>query len=129
MTDADRIRVLDAVERASARSATNVRRQMMRGSNTLTTIAVSAPFVGVLGTLIGILNYPVAFGEQWGIYAIEMDRLAQALAPTEFSLLVALLAFGCSRYVLAKVERLDAEMGDASFQLINRLELWQGNHR
>jgi biopolymer transport protein ExbB/TolQ len=122
--------MLDAVRRSSERAATCVRRQMMRGSNTLTTIAVSAPFVGVLGTLIGIYNYPVAAGERWGIYAMELDRLAQALMPTELSLFVALLAFGGSRYILAKVEALDAEMVDASFELLNRLGSWQeGHHR
>jgi biopolymer transport protein ExbB/TolQ len=97
--------------------------EMTRGLSILATIAVSAPFLGVLGTLLGIVNpFERGYvGERWGIYAALMGSLAESLMPTELGLLIALLAFCGFKYFQARAEAFDAEMQDASFQLLKEL--------
>src|SRR5579871_6129576 len=115
--------ILDAVRRASERRANVVHHEMLQGLNTLAAIAVSAPLLGVLGTLLGIVNsFPGFDGEQWSIYAAIMERLAESLLPMELGLLVALLVFCSLKYFLARAEKFDVEMRDASYQLAKALE-------
>ena len=112
----------DAVKRASERRAGSVHTEMLRGLNTLAAIAMSAPFVGVLGTLLGIVySFPGVVGEKWSIYAATMESLGESLLPTELGLLVALLAFCSLKYLLARIEQFDAEMREASYQLLRQL--------
>jgi len=116
--------VLGAVERACARRASVIHLEMGKGLSSLATIASTAPFFGVMGTLIGIfVAYQGTAGswEHWTIFARITEGLSEALMLTELGLLVALIAF-CGREHLAwKLESLDIEMKTASLELINDL--------
>lgn len=113
---------LKAARRASVRSAAVVHREMKRGLDSLATIASTASWFGLLGTLIGIYNSFGAVGaSKEAIIAAISENLAQALAPCALGLVAALLAMWCYRYLSSRVEVLDAEMEDMSLRLINQL--------
>lgn len=122
MTSAHKIEGLDAAKRASERSAAIAHGRMKRGLNSLASIAATAPFVGIFGTLLGIVNVFFGFdGEKSAILAMQEGRLADSLVPTEMGLLVAALAFCSYKYFLARLEDCDIEMQNASIELINQL--------
>ena len=122
MTPAQRAYAVDAAKRATARSAQAVHREMKRGLNSLASITVSAPFVGVLGWVLGFYNsFPGFVGEKSAQLAIVNQRLSEALVPVELGLLVALLAYFGRKYLLTRLETLDLEMENASLQLLNQL--------
>ena len=114
--------VLDAVRRASARSARAVHGEMKRGLNSLASIAATAPFVGVLGWVLGYYNsFPGGSFSKETMMATVTGRLSEALMPIELGLFVALLAYFGHTYLAAKLQDLDVEMENASLQLINQL--------
>jgi biopolymer transport protein ExbB/TolQ len=53
--------------------------------------------------------------------AAIFEGLSQALIPTAFGVMVALIALWSYRYLGAKVEAFDSDMENASLQLINQL--------
>ncbi|HEY1759528.1 MAG TPA: MotA/TolQ/ExbB proton channel family protein [Bryobacteraceae bacterium] len=115
---------LDAAKRASERSAARVHGEMKRGLTSLASIAATAPFVGIFGTLRGILNsFFGAAGDKYSDYGLRMRYLSEALVPTELALLVALLAFCSYKYFSARLEGCDVEMRSASLELLNELAL------
>jgi len=97
---------------------------MARGVTSLATIASIAPFVGLFGTVLGIVNSFPGFGtEKFTAMAITIGRLAESLVPTELGLLVALLAFCFYKYLLARLDDFDVEMENVSLQLRNELAI------
>ena len=97
---------------------------MKRGLNSLATISSVAPFFGVFGTVLGIVNSFTGFdGEKSQIFGALTRRLSESLVPVALSLLIALLALGCYKYLLAKLDTFDLEMKNASLQLLNDLRL------
>jgi biopolymer transport protein TolQ len=122
VTSAQQIDALDAARRASARSARAVHSEMKRGLNCLASIATIAPFVGVLGWILGFLNSFTGFsGQKEALFAILNERLSESLMPIELGLFVALLAYFGHRYLMAKLGDFDVEMENASLQLLNQL--------
>ncbi len=122
MTFAHKIAALDAVKRASDRSAAIAHGRMKRGLNSLASIAAAAPFVGIFGTVLGIVNsFHGVSGDKWSDIADVFRFLSESLAPTELGLLVATLAFCAYKYFLARLEDCDVEMRSASLQLLNEL--------
>jgi biopolymer transport protein ExbB len=122
VTSAQRIDALDAAKRASSGSARAVRGEMTRGLGSLASIAFTAPLIGVLGTLLGILScFLGSAGDRWSIYIAIMGRLSEALIPMEMGLLVAVIAFVGHKYFQTKLDDLDVEMDNASLQLLNQL--------
>jgi biopolymer transport protein ExbB/TolQ len=95
---------------------------MGRGVNSLATIASVAPFVGLFGTVLGIVNSFPAFGtDKLTMLAIITERLSESFVPTELGLLVAVLAFCFYKHLLAKLNDFDVEMENVSLQLRNEL--------
>ena len=90
--------------------------------NSLATIASTAPWVGLLGTLLGIYNsYPGGSWEKRTLLAIINARLSESLVPTALGISVALVAMWCYKYLLSEVEVFDQQMESTSLELINDL--------
>ena len=95
---------------------------MKRGLWTLATIASTAPWVGLLGTILGVNNSFRGFdGSEDSLIAVIFDGLSQALVAAAFGVMVALVALWSYRYLVAEVEAFDSDMESASIQLINQL--------
>jgi biopolymer transport protein ExbB/TolQ len=110
------------VKRASERSAALVYGELKRGLNSLATIASTAPWVGLFGTVLGVHNsFGGAGASKASIMASIFDGLSRAFVPSAIGLVVALVATWCYKYLLTEVEAFDSEMENASLQLINDL--------
>jgi hypothetical protein len=83
---------------------------MKRGLNSLASIAVTAPFVGILGWVLGFYNsFPGGEGEKSAMLAIVTGRLSESLMPIELGLLVGLLAYFGHKCLLLRIEDFDLE--------------------
>ncbi len=119
--------VIEAVKRGSRRSATVVHREMKRGLNSLATIASTAPFVGISGTVSGIVNsFPGCGADRSTCMAAVFERLSGSLVPTALGLLVAIPALWCYKYLSSQMEVFDREMENASVESVNHLVIHFG---
>src|SRR5882762_3822241 len=119
--------VIDAAKRGLERSVAIVHAEMKRGLSALATIGSTAPFVGLFGTVIGILNAfkGIASSHATGLSAVA-GGIAEALVTTAFGLLVAVPAVWAYNYFTNKVEAFDVEMDNSSMELINYFILRRG---
>lgn len=93
----------------------------------LGTIASSAPFVGLFGTVIGIMR---AFADisrnAGGGPEVVAAGIAEALVTTAGGLLVAIPALICYNTIVHRIQRLTEEIDLAVYDLIDTLEDEQG---
>ncbi len=113
---------INSVERAVEREMLMTLTELRRGLGVLATIASTAPFVGLLGTVIGIVNAFVGIAStgSGGIAAISAG-IAEALIATAFGLLVAIPAVWAFNYFQVKMENIAAEMTYTSKEFIDYL--------
>jgi biopolymer transport protein ExbB len=107
-----------AVERNMLLEVTNLK----RGLAVLATVGATAPFVGLLGTTMGIVNSFVGMSESssGGLGAISAG-VAEALITTAFGLIVAIPAVWAFNYFSTKIDNLTAEMTYSSKEMIDYL--------
>ena len=112
--------VIEAAKRGLERSVAIVHAEMKRGLSALATIGSTAPFVGLFGTVVGILNAFKGTESQkaTGLSAVA-GGIAEALVTTAFGLLVAVPAVWAYNYFTNKVEAFDVEMDNSSMELVN----------
>ena len=112
----------DALLRAMEREAVLVTQEMKRGLSGLASIGATAPFVGLFGTVIGIMNgfFGMATAGSGGIGAVA-GGIAEALVNTAAGLFVALPAVWGFNYFLGRMERINSEMANASSELLDYL--------
>jgi biopolymer transport protein ExbB/TolQ len=112
--------VVEAAARAVDRSALLTTADFKRGVGTLATIATTAPFIGLFGTVIGIINafQGMAATGSGGIGAVSAG-IAEALVTTAFGLFVAIPAAWMFNYFTSRIERLQVEMSNSSSELVD----------
>jgi len=105
-----------AVERAAALTAA----EMKRGIGGLATIGATAPFVGLFGTVIGIINAFTAMASSGsgGIGSVSAG-IAEALITTAIGLAVAIVAVWMFNYFQGQLEFFGIEMANSSSELID----------
>ena len=113
---------INSAERAVEREMLMMIVQMKRGLAVLATVGATAPFVGLLGTTMGIVNAftGMATSGSGGISAIA-GGVAEALITTAFGLLVAIPAVWAYNYFQTKIDNLTAEMTYSSKEMIDYL--------
>jgi biopolymer transport protein ExbB/biopolymer transport protein TolQ len=106
--------------RALERAEAIVHAKLKRGLAVLATIGATAPFVGLLGTVIGILHafQQIATQKTSGIGAVA-GGISEALVTTAFGLLVAIPAVMAFNYFTGRVESFDVEMDNSSSELVD----------
>jgi MotA/TolQ/ExbB proton channel family len=120
-------KTLEAVTRVSRCSSAVVHEEMKHGVYGLATIACVAPWVGLFGTILGIVNsFPGVEGEKTSLMAALAKRLSESMWPTAFGLLVGIIALWCYRYLESRLETFDHEMESASRELLNQLARFRG---
>ncbi len=113
---------INSAERAVERQMLIVLSEFKRGSGVLGTVGATAPFVGLLGTTMGIVNSfsAMSSGAAGGFSGI-MAGIAEALITTAFGILVAIPAVWLYNYFTTKTENLSVEMTYTSKELIDYL--------
>lgn len=112
--------VVEAAMRALERETLVTYTDLKKGISSLATIATTAPFIGLFGTVVGIINAfrGMALSGSGGLGAVSAG-IAEALATTAFGLFVAVPAVWMYNYFLNKIDRFNVEMSNSSSQLID----------
>ena len=114
---------INSAERAVERQMLIVLSEFKRGTGILATVGSTAPFVGLLGTTMGIVNAFTGMaqaGASGGLAGISAG-IAEALITTAMGLLVAIPAVWAYNYFTTKIENLSVEMTYTSKELIDYL--------
>ncbi len=104
--------VIEATGRALARTAIQTTTELSRGIASLATIATTAPFIGLFGTVIGIVQAFRDIAESGGQGGFETvsKGISEALLATALGLVVAVPAAWMFNYLSQKVQGLSLEM-------------------
>jgi biopolymer transport protein ExbB len=109
-----------ASHRALERAEAIVHAELKRGVSGLATIASSAPFVGLFGTVAGIINafQGISTEKSTGLGAVA-GGISEALVTTAIGLFVAIPAVWMYNVFTGRIEGFDVEMGNSSSELID----------
>ncbi len=111
---------IEASKRALDRAGAIVHAELKRGLSGLATIGSTAPFVGLLGTVVGIINAfrGISAEKSTGLAAVA-GGIAEALVLTALGLFVAIPAVWMYNYFTTRVDGFDVEMDNSSSELID----------
>jgi biopolymer transport protein ExbB/biopolymer transport protein TolQ len=114
---------INSVERAVEREILIVAAELKRGLGILATTGSTAPFVGLLGTVMGIVTafQGMAASGGSGSLASVSAGISEALITTAFGLIVAIPAVWLYNYFTTKIDFLSVEMTYTSKELIDYL--------
>ena len=111
---------IEASRRALERAQAITHTELERGLSGLATIGATAPFVGLLGTVIGIID---AFAEiqsaQTTGFSAVAGGISEALVTTALGLTVAIPAVMMFNYFTARIKAFDVEMDNSSSELVD----------
>lgn len=112
--------LVGAVGRALDRAVSLTSAEMKKGTGGLATIGSSAPFIGLFGTVIGIVNafHGIAQSGSGGLAAVSAG-ISEALITTAFGILVAVPAVMAFNYFTTRLERFQIEMSNSSAELLD----------
>lgn len=111
---------IETAQRGCERASNIFTQEMKRGLNTLATIATSAPFIGLFGTIFGIINAfrGMAVTGSGGIGAVSQG-IAEALITTAFGIGVAIIALWCYNFLATRIEVCGSEMANTSSEIVD----------
>jgi biopolymer transport protein ExbB/TolQ len=96
--------------------------ELKKGLGFLATIGSTAPFVGLFGTVAGIINaFRNIAATGAGGMSVVSGGMAEALVTTALGIFVAIPAVAAFNYFTGRIENFHIEMNRASTQLVNRL--------
>jgi biopolymer transport protein ExbB len=108
-------RVASRLERIEARYA----RRILRGTGVLATIGATAPFVGLFGTVWGIMNSFIGISKsQTTNLAVVAPGIAEALLATAFGLAAAIPAVVIYNVFARSIAGYRAMLGDAAAEVL-----------
>ena len=111
---------IEASKRALERAEAIVHAELKRGVSSLATIGSTAPFVGLFGTVVGIINAfkGISTEKSTGLGAVA-GGISEALVTTAVGLFVAIPAVWMYNYFSGRIEAFDVEMGNSSSELMD----------
>jgi len=114
---------INSAERAVERQMLIITSEMKRGLSILATTGATAPFVGLLGTTMGIVSafQGMSASGGGGSLAAITGGVAEALITTAFGLMVAIPAVWLYNYFSTKIDFVTVEMTYTSKELIDYL--------
>jgi biopolymer transport protein ExbB/biopolymer transport protein TolQ len=112
--------MIEASQRALERAEAICHSEMERGVSSLATIGSSAPFVGLFGTVVGIINAfkGISTEKSTGLGAVA-GGISEALVATAIGLFVAIPAVWMFNYFTNRIKNFDVEMGNSSSELVD----------
>jgi len=116
-------RAAEFTRRALERKGDAISRDMNRGMNILASTGSTAPFVGLLGTVLGIINAfkMISTTGSGGIGTIGA-AIAEALVVTGYGLCVAIPAVLIFNGLASRIANYEAGLINAGSELVDRLE-------
>jgi biopolymer transport protein ExbB/TolQ len=114
--------VIGAVNRALEKAGAREMAGMRRGLAGLATVGSTAPFVGLFGTVFGIINSFQGMAKEGagGIGAVSAG-IAEALITTAVGIGVAIIAVLLYNYFTSKVDMLQVETNESSLEILDLL--------
>ncbi len=111
---------IEASKRALERAEAIVNAELKRGVSSLATIGSTGPFVGLFGTVVGIVNAfkGIASEKAAGLGAVA-GGISEALVTTALGLFVAIPAVVMFNYFTNRVESFNIEMNNSSSELLD----------
>src|ERR1700720_2380302 len=111
---------IEASKRALERAEAIVHAELKRGVSSLATVGSTAPFVGLFGTVLGIINAfkGISSEKSTGLGAVA-GGISEALVTTLIGLLVAIPAVWMFNLFTGRIESFDVAMGNSSSELID----------
>lgn len=116
-------RSLASLERTLRKASMAEMLELERSMPWLATTAAVAPFIGLFGTVIGVIDAFQGLGEAStsSIQAVA-PGISEALVATAMGLFAAIPALVAYNHFLSRLRRLGAEMDDFSVELMNLIE-------
>ncbi|HEY4563989.1 MAG TPA: MotA/TolQ/ExbB proton channel family protein [Thermoanaerobaculia bacterium] len=114
--------VIEATGRALERTRAMTTTELSRGVGSLATIATTSPFIGLFGTVVGIVHAfhdIAANGGGGGMMTTVSQGIAEALLTTALGLVVAVPAAWMFNYLSQRIQGLSLEMENSSSELID----------
>lgn len=113
---------INSAERAAEREQIMLASNLRRGLGLLATVGATAPFVGLLGTVIGIVNSfeGIARSGGGGLEAVSAG-IAEALIATAIGLLAAIPAVWLYNYFTARLDAVFSELAYSARELVDWL--------
>jgi biopolymer transport protein ExbB/biopolymer transport protein TolQ len=114
--------IFESVSRALERQAQREVQTLKRGQGILGTVSSTAPFIGLLGTVMGIVNsFQLMAASGSGGLATVSAGIAEALVTTAFGLLVAIPAVMAFNYITGYIEARSVDIAESSNELLDLL--------
>jgi biopolymer transport protein ExbB/biopolymer transport protein TolQ len=112
--------LVDTVRRAIQRASALTANDLKKGVASLATIGATAPFVGLLGTVVGIITafQGIAATGSGGLGAVSAG-ISEALVETALGLVVAIPAVWFYNYLTGRIEYFNVEMDNSSSELLD----------
>jgi biopolymer transport protein ExbB len=112
--------LVDTVRRAIQRATALTSNDLKKGIPSLATIGATAPFVGLLGTVVGVINAFAGIGAAGsaGLAAVSAG-ISEALIETALGLVVAIPAVWLYNYFTGRLEYFNVEMDNSSSELVD----------
>ncbi len=112
--------MVDTVRRAIQRATALTANDLKKGIPALATIGATAPFVGLLGTVVGVINAFAGIGSTGsaGLGAVSAG-ISEALIETALGLVVASPAVWLYNYFSGSLEYFNVEMDNSSSELVD----------
>ena len=112
--------LVDAVHRSIQRAAALTASDLKKGTAALATIGSTAPFVGLLGTVVGVITafQGIASSGSGGIGAVS-GGISEALVETALGLVVAIPAVWFYNYITGRLDYFNVEMDNSSSELLD----------
>jgi biopolymer transport protein ExbB len=119
---------IESSRRACERAEAIVNAELKRGLSSLATIGATAPFVGLFGTTVGIINaFQGMSSEKTAGLSAVAGGISEALVATAFGLFVAVPAVWAYNSFTNKVESFQIEMTNSSSELMDYFVKRRGN--
>ncbi len=119
---------IESSRRACERAEAIVNAELKRGLSSLATIGATAPFVGLFGTTVGIINaFQGMSSEKTAGLSAVAGGISEALVATAFGLFVAVPAVWAYNSFTSKVESFQIEMTNSSSELMDYFVKRRGN--
>ncbi len=119
---------IESSRRACERAEAIVNAELKRGLSSLATIGATAPFVGLFGTTVGIINaFQGMSSEKTAGLSAVAGGISEALVATAFGLFVAVPAVWAYNSFTNKVESFQIEMTNSSSELMDYFVKKRGN--